>query len=885
VVRSCARAASAGHGAARGDRLVSALPVSGTKRGGAGTGRRAGRFELRSVLGRGAQATVWLGYDPRLQREVAVKVINPNADAASVAQWLDEARAVSRLSHPNIVPVFEADQDGDVSFMVFEYVTGSTLTDLLRQRGKLPEREAAALMRDVLDAIGTAHAQGIVHRDLKPSNILMDAQGRPRVMDFGIAARVSDAHDGRVVGSPGYISPEAISGAAPHPLMDVFAAGMMLGQMICGRPMLDERDPYRALERIVNEDIAWPLDTPLPGARSVKDPTDVALRAIVMRAVSRDPTRRPESARAFRDALHEWLDPAPVGTDGGDRATLEFLLRRMRHKSDFPALSDAVVRIQRVTHSEDASIASVTDEIVRDVALTNKLLRLVNTTHFRNAGAGTIASVPRAVSLVGLSGIRTMALSLVLLEHMEDKSHVQRLKETFLMAMMTGTLCDELTPSMKAHDEPFLAGMMAQLGRLLTEFYFPEEATLIRRRLEPAWQRGEWSNAVEDRAVAEVLGLTYEQLGIGVTKVWGLPDSLRRAIARPAGDPPSRSVDQAADRLRWCVQASSELSQALMQAPVEGLSARISAIGERFSRSLNLPKEQFEAAVRSAQSHLQSMSIDLGIDLKADSKAHRLLPQPLAVPTGNRNPAPAPLPRPADAAMAYPAAVVSGGVSAGSPSAASPAGGDDQATMVMPADAARRATQAQSDAAMPAATPDASSESNSRMLALENGIASITSSLAGDSFKLNEVLRAILDTMHKALGFRCVIFGLRDPKTGVITGRLALGPAASALSAQFRVDVNANGPVDLLSVACKKATDTLISDALADNVRTRLPTWLQREQGARSFVLLPMTMKSAPFALIYADCDTAGGIVLGDRELSLLRTLRNQAVMAFKTVG
>ena len=171
------------------------------------------------------------------------------------------------------------------------------------------------------------------------------------------------------------------------------------------------------------------------------------------------------------------------------------------------------------------------------------------------------------------------------------------------------------------------------------------------------------------------------------------------------------------------------------------------------------------------------------------------------------------------------------------------------------------------------------------MLALEQGISSVTSALAGDTFKLNEVLRTILQTLHAALGFRCVVFALRDQKTGVITGRLGLGAAAAALSAQFRVDVNPNGPVDLLSVACKKAADTLISDASADNVRTRLPTWLQRQADARSFVLLPMTMKSSPFALIYADCATPGGIVLGDRELSLMRTLRNQAVMAFKTAG
>jgi len=492
---------------------------------------------------------------------------------------------------------------------------------------------------------------------------------------------------------------------------------------------------------------------------------------------------------------------------------------------------------------------------VRDVALTNKLLRLVNTVHFRNAGAGTIASVPRAVSLVGLAGIRTMALSLVLLEHMQDKAHVARLKEMFLMAMMTGTLCDELTPSTKAHDEPFLAGMMSQLGRMLTEFYFPEEAALIRRRVEPSWQRGEWSQSIEDRAVGEVLGLSYEQLGVGVTKVWGLPDSLRRAIARPEGEAPGRAVESAPDRLRWCVQASSELAQALMQAPTESAAHKISAIGDRYSRALNLPKEQFETAVRSAQSHLQSMSTDLGIDLKADSKARRLLPQALAVPTGNVDPA---------TVVTPPAA---------------PGGEAGDATMVVPASERPGAAAAQ---ARPTPAPQ---ESAGRMLALEEGISSVTSALAGDTFKLNEVLRTILQTMHGALGFRCVVFGLRDPKTGVITGRFGLGAPASALSAQFRVDVNPNGPVDLLSVACKKAADTLISDASADNVRLRLPTWLQREADARSFVLLPMTMKSAPFALIYADCATPGGIVLGDRELSLLRTLRNQAVMAFKTAG
>ncbi len=793
---------------------------------------RAGRFQLGRVLGRGAQATVWLGHDPRLEREVAVKVINPDADAESVARWLDEARAVSRLSHPNIVPVFEADQDGPVSFMVFEWVDGPTLAELLKKRGRLPEREAAEMMRDVLDALATAHAQGIVHRDLKPSNILIDAQGRPRVMDFGIAAKVDARHDGRIVGSPGYIAPEAVAGQPPAPGMDVFAAGMLLGQLLVGRQLLQEPDPYRALQRIMDEDVAWP--------KEVTD-IDAPLRTLVMQAVARDPAMRLESARAFRDALAQWLDPTPVSAEAHDSATFEFLLRRMRHKSDFPAMSDAVVRIQRVTQSDNASLNGVTAEIVRDVALTNKLLRLVNTARFRSAGGGAIASVPRAVALVGLSGIRTMALSLVLLEHMQDKQHAQRLKETFLLAMMTGTLVDELTPSNKIADEPFLAGMMSQLGRLISEFYFPEEALQVRRRVEPQWQKGEGSHAAEAHVVSDVLGIDYEALGSGVAKVWGLPVSLQRAIERQRGEPPARLVDGATDRLRWCTMAAGEMAQVLMQAPADSVAARLSGIGERYSKALGVPQAQIEAALKTAQVHLQAMAKDLGLDLKADSKARRLMPP--------------------EAAKA--------GAGAGAKGAATAADAKAAAGAAAPAVTHRGLMADATDAG--------------RALALEQGIAKVTDSLAGDTFRLNEVLRTILDAMHRALDFRCVVFGLRDPKTGVITGRFGLGDAAAALSPQLRVDMNPHATPDLLTAACRKGSDTLITDARAANVLSRLPAWLQREQEARSFMLLPMTMKGAPFALIYADRADAGGIVLGERELSLMRTLRNQAVMAFKT--
>ena len=191
----------------------------------AARGAKLGRFELVRVLGQGAQATVWLAHDARLERNVAVKLMRAGAESveadASVMQWLHEARSVARLTHPHIVPVFEADVHEGRPYLVFEYVAGPTLAELLRSRSApMPAREAVSMMIGVLDALQAAHAAKVVHRDLKPSNILVDSAGRARVMDFGIAARgvarpagPGGAH--RIVGTPGYISPEAARGEAP----------------------------------------------------------------------------------------------------------------------------------------------------------------------------------------------------------------------------------------------------------------------------------------------------------------------------------------------------------------------------------------------------------------------------------------------------------------------------------------------------------------------------------------------------------------------------------------------------------------------------------------------------------------------------------------------
>ncbi|HZE92601.1 MAG TPA: GAF domain-containing protein, partial [Rhizobacter sp.] len=166
---------------------------------------------------------------------------------------------------------------------------------------------------------------------------------------------------------------------------------------------------------------------------------------------------------------------------------------------------------------------------------------------------------------------------------------------------------------------------------------------------------------------------------------------------------------------------------------------------------------------------------------------------------------------------------------------------------------------------------------------LAAGIQDITNTMVED-FRLNEVLRMILETMLRALGFRRIVFCLRDPKTETLTGRFGLGEGVDVLASKFKIPLKAaaGASIDLFGAVCLKGADTLIADATVTAIGERLPAWYRQSVNAPAFLLLPLLKKGAPFALIYADKAQPGGIELGEKELSLLRTLRNQAVMAFK---
>jgi serine/threonine protein kinase len=819
-------------------------------------GRPFGRFELRRVLGEGAQATVWLGFDQRLEREVAIKLMHSDAsvDPVAVGEWLREARSVSRLTHPNIVPVFEADVFERQPYLVFEYVPGPTLAQLVKSRGALPAEEAVGLILGVLDALQAAHAAGVVHRDLKPSNVLVASAGRARVMDFGIAGRLHDPGSREeIVGTPGYMSPEATRGSLPTATMDLFSVGVMLAELVSGQKLVTERDPHLAMQRVANEDLRLP--------DSVSSEVDDVLRTVIRTALERSPERRWQSASEFRVALQAWLAPAPAAIDvaapaggGAGSGTLDFLLRRMRHKSDFPALSDSVARIQQVANSENKNVSALSGEILKDVALTNKLLRLVNTANYTTS-AGGISTVSRAVALVGFNNIRNMALSLVLLEHMHDKAHAAHLKEEFLRSLLAGMLASELGTTVPGSEEAYLGALFQNLGRLLTAFYFPEEARQVRGIVSGSGAPGE-TRVSDATASLRVLGLNFETLGLGVAKSWGLPATLQACMRTPTGEPPTRPSADATDRLRWLTYASNRVADTLLHAEPQHAASEVAAVAKRYARALGVSPEQIEAASTKAREKLAQAVNAMSLQVPKQSVARRLFALPPTMPTA----AAVDL----DLPTLHEARTQAEKTKAHEPTLKEAPRHDTRTLALVPG-------------ATPAALPAVDA-----CAVLTAGIEDITHTLI-DTFRLDDVLRMILETMYRALGFRHVVFCLRDVKSGALTGRFGFGDGVEPIVAAFRVPLK--GSVDLFSAVCTKGADVFIADTRAAPIASRLPPWYLQRVNAPSFLLLPVFLKGAPLGLIYADRDTAGGNDLGERELSLLRTLRNQALMAFKQAG
>ena len=270
-----------------------------------------GRYHVDSRIARGGMATVYLGTDTRLDRVVALKIAHPQLsdDAAFVRRFIGEARSAARLSSPNVVAIFDQGSDKRLHYIAMEYVPGRTLRQLLDERGRLSAKEALDIMAGVLTGLAAAHDAGFAHRDVKPENVLLTASGTVKVADFGLARSVAGAvqtKGGMIIGTAAYLAPEQVAGGTSDARTDVYAAGIMLFELLTGFQPHAGESPLAVAYKHVDE-VVPPPSSVLPGLSAAVD-------ALVAMATSRDPDLRPASAGQFLRALHEARNALAPGT-------------------------------------------------------------------------------------------------------------------------------------------------------------------------------------------------------------------------------------------------------------------------------------------------------------------------------------------------------------------------------------------------------------------------------------------------------------------------------------------------------------------------------------------------------------------------------------------
>ena len=271
---------------------------------------RIGRFEVRKRIGAGAFGTVYRAFDPTLGREVALKV--PRAAAMERpevrARFLREPKAAAQLRHPHIVPVYDAGVDGERYYIASAFIEGRTLDDVIAEK-RLGYRQTAEVVVALADALDYAHSHGVVHRDVKPANVMLDHQGQPMLVDFGLARLESSdeklTHDGSLLGTPAYMAPEQVDASfgTVGPASDQYALGVVLYQLLTGTTPFSG-PPTAQIYSIVNQDP--------PGPRFVNPEAPPDLETICLKAMSKQPGGRYADCGALAEDLRRWVDSKPI---------------------------------------------------------------------------------------------------------------------------------------------------------------------------------------------------------------------------------------------------------------------------------------------------------------------------------------------------------------------------------------------------------------------------------------------------------------------------------------------------------------------------------------------------------------------------------------------
>jgi serine/threonine protein kinase len=781
--------------------------------------KNIGRFNILRNLGKGTQGAVHLAYDPQLDRQVAIKTIRPGA--AHTETLLHEARIVSKLQHANIVPLYDAGEHEGRPYLVCAYVEGGTLQHMLRN-GALPAVKSVEIACSLLDALEYAHQQGVLHLDIKPGNIMIGQRGQPMLMDFGIARLMKEQSEDsqEVIGTPQYMAPECISNGGVDVSTDLYSVGMVLYETVAGVSAFAGDNAFHVMNRVVNEVAAAP---------SIHNPgLDEGLEAIIMKSIAKRKEERYRDAATMRAALKTYLgEPGEAAASDVHGSTLEFLLRRMRSKSDFPALSNIITEINQIVASESDSANKLARVILQDFALTNKLLRVVNTVSYGQFG-GNISTISKAVVIMGFGPVRNIAMSLILLEFVQNKTLAHQIKEEVIASFFSGVLALQLAVGRNVRDaeELMICAMFQNLGHMLVTYYFFEENQEISRLIE----RGQ----SEKQAAIKVLGLTYNEIGVGVARSWNFPKCLLEGMEKLPAEEPVKKPRTETERIRVMANMANDLCVIAARTASNEKSRALNKLRLRYQDALDISEHKLNAVLEAGLQELTRRAMTLEINTSRSPLVKKVQQW------------------------------------------------SGQAINTLPKDT-KKAEVMNGVRGIESALNDVEKENHHARpdpaTIMGAGIQDVTNTLV-EEFNLNDVLLMVLETIYRGLGFKRAIICIRDNTANAMVARMGLGADVGEVIPRFRFKI-AFEP-DVFHLAFEKGVDIVIEDLSTASAAGQIPAWYKQVVNAGSFILLPIVIKKKTVGLFYADMQQANTLKLSEQQLSLLRTLRNQAVLAIK---
>ena len=556
----------------------------------------------------------WLVNDPRSGQELMlVMPRNQPADAAALERWHQAVRKSARLNHPQIAHAVEIGDQDRWPFVAYDRVNGITLGERIAQGSPAKPLELVRWILDALQGLAFAHDAGVAHHDLQLHTMLVSEQGRVRVMGLEIAAldaamAAAHASVGGDTSRSLSIDAAALQVQRSAAQRDVLAIGLVMHQLLAGEPALGEADVGRVIELIPpigREFVRLPWNVPLP----VPD----ALRVIVNRATDRQERQRYRNARTLARALEGWLDAETKGGGG----PLALLMDRLHSVGHLPAMPRAGARIAKLRAMERERTIEMAEFVLQDVGLTFELLRSVNSAQVQGtqvSGNGPVLTIRRAIAMIGLDGLERAVTALRPWPGPLDERGAEALQTMLERVKGVGLLAQALRPAGYDGEVVLLVALLQNLGRLLVQYHFPDEAAQIRRLMQPVpaekAQDPPQPGMSEEAASLAVLGVDIESLGAAVARHWGLSDEVLHMVRRLSPTQPVRSADTDDDVLRATASAANEVFDALAL-PAQLVKRSLERVAQRYGRVLNLTSDDLRNAIRDSWKHAP-----------ADSDAH-----------------------------------------------------------------------------------------------------------------------------------------------------------------------------------------------------------------------------------------------------------------------